>query len=337
MEKNGLSILSLLGASLVGGLISYVCFDKTGGTGAVLSTTKPMVLAAHAPICDQRIMRVNGFHLVKPLLSSEPMCSSPRFDGIKDAIGDVVAKFKSEGVVTSASVYLREFKKGEWTVYNENEDYDPGSMLKLPVLLTLLAMSEEQPGFMDHTTVCDRSGSTGKQVFFESQHAEPGRSYTTRQYLELMIVNSDNIATANVMHLMPKDRFIRTFTDLGLPGPDLGAKRYRMTVQDYSVFMKALYNSSYLGPLNSERALDLMARSDFKLGLCAGIPDPVAVAHKFGESGDTQEQQLHETGLVYLPGNTYLITVMTRGNDMTRLPQVLSSISKLVYERMAAN
>ncbi len=110
-----------------------------------------------------------------------------------------------------------------------------------------------------------------------------------------------------------------------------------MNVKDYSLFMKALYNSSLLSPLNSERALELMTRSDFKAGLVAGLPQGVEVAHKFGEAGDPAEKQLHETGLVYLEGNPYLITIMTRGQQTEALAGGIASISRLVYEHMRSN
>jgi hypothetical protein len=88
--------------------------------------------------------------------------------------------------------------------------------------------------------------------------------------------------------------------------------------------------------MNSEHALELMTRSDFKSGLVAGLPSGVEVAHKFGEAGDQNEKQLHETGLVYAEGNPYLITVMTRGSNADSLASAIASISKLVYEQMEA-
>ena len=110
-----------------------------------------------------------------------------------------------------------------------------------------------------------------------------------------------------------------------------------MNVRDYSVFMKALFNSSFLGPMRSEYALELMTRSTFTKGLVAGLPQGVDVAHKFGEEGTELERQLHETGLVYADGNPYLITVMTRGSNTDQLASAISSISRLVYDRMSVN
>jgi hypothetical protein len=61
----------------------------------------------------------------------------------------------------------------------------------------------------------------------------------------------------------------------------------------------------------------------------------VKVAHKFGEAGSAVEHQLHESGIFYLKGNPYLLTVMTKGPDVARLPEVIAKISKKVFENMA--
>lgn len=58
------------------------------------------------------------------------------------------------------------------------------------------------------------------------------------------------------------------------------------------------------------------------------------MAHKFGEALDPQGLQLHETGIVYLGNDPYLITVMTKGRDVHQLPQVLSTISRYVFDEM---
>jgi hypothetical protein len=54
--------------------------------------------------------------------------------------------------------------------------------------------------------------------------------------------------------------------------------------------------------------------------------------HKFGESGTVDEKQLHETGIVYLGGHPYLITVMTRGASDEKLAEVISELSAATYQ-----
>ncbi len=334
MKKNGVSIISLAAAALVGGLVSYL-FLKPGTADLTGTTARPTVESRSRPDCTYNIVRLDGYKRVRPLVSSEPLCESPRFDALRSSIGTLVDGMKAGGLVTSASVYLRDFRKAEWTWYNGDEQYDPGSMLKVPLLLAWLSKYEQDATALDRTFRCEQKDcDVLNTTAFPSEQAQLNLSYSVRQLLELSIVHSDNRATMMLLRHMPPQEYLNTFTELGLPTPAMNAKTYRMNVRDYSVFMKALYNSSVLSPIDSEYALDLMTRAEFNKGLVAGLPPEVDIAHKFGEAGTPQEKQLHETGLVYAAGNPYLITVMTRGSDVDSLASAIASVSRLVYERM---
>jgi beta-lactamase class A len=336
MKLNGLSLVSLAMAAMTGGAISYLFTLRTDGATAAIPSRAPAEPAKPDEGCAYSIKRVQGFHRVQPVLYSEPLCESPRLAGLRASITTMMEGLRSSGQLTSGSVYVRDFRQAEWTWYNGSAEYDPGSLLKVPLLLTYLGMAEEDPGMMQRTWTCDAHDfSVPQHTAFPSAQAQLNISYTVKQLLELAIVHSDNRATVMLMRHVNADRYIRTYTDLGLPAPDLTAKAYRMNVRDYSVFMKALYNSALLGPLSSEYALELMTRAHFDRGLSAGLPAGVEVAHKFGEAGTEQERQLHETGLVYADGNPYLITVMTEGPNVDTLASAIASVSKLVYERMS--
>lgn len=334
MKKNGVSMISLAAAALVGAGLSYLFLEpgKADPRGtAPANSDRPRIGAD----CSYNIVRLDGYKRVRPLVSSEPMCESPRFDALRNSIGTLVDGMKAAGQVSSASVYLRDFRKAEWTWYNGDEQYDPGSMLKVPLLLAWLSKYEQDATALDRTFRCEQKDcDVLNTTAFPSEQAQLNLSYTVRQLLELSIVHSDNRATMMLLRHMPPEQYLNTFTELGLPKPAMQAKAYRMTVRDYSVFMKALYNSSVLSPIDSEYALDLMTRAEFNKGLVAGLPAGVDIAHKFGEAGTPQEKQLHETGLVYAAGNPYLITVMTRGSDVDSLASAIASVSRLVYERM---
>jgi beta-lactamase class A len=128
--------------------------------------------------------------------------------------------------------------------------------------------------------------------------------------------------------------FKKVFTDLGLTEPNWYAKNYPISVSEYSIFLRALFNASYLNTKDSEFALELLTKSDFKEGIENGLPSNIELAHKFGESGNATEKQLHESAIIYLNNNPILITIMTKGKDMRKLPEVIKEASKLVYNQM---
>ena len=90
----------------------------------------------------------------------------------------------------------------------------------------------------------------------------------------------------------------------------------------------------------SEKALGLLQKSEFHKGLVAGVPSGTIVAHKFGERDGLTigEKQLHDCGIIYYPGNPYLLCVMTRGDNFDELAGVVfdvdGDVNPATFERL---
>ena len=112
---------------------------------------------------------------------------------------------------------------------------------------------------------------------------------------------------------------------------------YRITAKTYSNFFSVIYNAGYVSIKSSEYAASLLTESAFKEGLVKLLPTELKVAHKFGEWGNGYEKELHETGIVYMNDSPYLVTIMTSGNDWNNLSNVISKVSKIIYDKMSAN
>ncbi len=281
------------------------------------------------------VKRLNGYKYIKPILFVETEKESSELSSVKQSIESVLSEFKNKNVITSAAVYIRDYENNAWTVINPDEMYKPGSLLKIPELITFLKMNEKHPGILDKKYLFDKELKTDKKPVFTSKSIQLGQSYTVRELLKYMIVHSDNNATYILNSIIDVDVFKKVFTDLGLNAPDWNASDYPVNVNDVSLFMRALYNASYLSIEDSEYATSLLTQSDFKLGVAASLPKNIQFSHKFGEAGDAVEKQLHETALVYINNRTYLITIMTKGTSFDKLPEVIKQISAMVYREMA--
>jgi beta-lactamase class A len=130
-----------------------------------------------------------------------------------------------------------------------------------------------------------------------------------------------------------KDLRLETLRELGLIAPRSNLEA-TITTQDYASIFRLLYNSPYLSVDNSEKILSLMAISPFDSGLVAGVPADIKVANKFGERFNENEKQLHDCGIIYYPGNPYLLCVMTKGDDWNKLTEIISAVSKIVYDEV---
>jgi beta-lactamase class A len=282
-------------------------------------------------ISDVKITRLKGYRYVKPLLFADKSTSSELLQSLKRTLQEEINTRIREGSISKAAVYIKAYKNGEWIGINEDEQFHPGSLIKVPILITYMKMEELQPGTLNKKIPFESSSKNIPPQSFNSFQIIPGKSYTIRELLKFMIAYSDNNATYLLNKNVNLDLFVKLFTDLGIPKPDVMSKDYSISPRDYSSFFKVIYNAGYLSYENSEFAAELLGMCDFKDGLLKGLPPNTQVAHKFGEWGDAINHQLHESGFVYIGNSTYLITIMTEGNDVKKLPDVISALSKKAY------
>lgn len=285
--------------------------------------------AASTNSCEYNIKRMTGFKYVKPILWVDENCESDNLASTKHTVTEIIERYKQYEGVTAASVLIR--SAGKWTAVNENEKYQPGSLFKVPVLIAILKMDEDNPGFLNKTIVYDKKIDAGKKVNFSDKTIQLGHSYTIRELLKYMIKYSDNEATVLLEKNMDNRVLQKLFADVGIEVPNAYATEYLFTVKDYSLFMRTIFNAGYLTIKNSEYAAELLTECDFKDGIAKGLPANIKMAHKFGESGNDTEKQLHETAVVFLENKGYLLTVMTKGKDMKKLSDLIGEISRTVY------
>lgn len=278
-----------------------------------------------------KLKRLNGYKYAMPLMFVDNTCQSERLSSLKNELSNLFNKYKESGVLSAASLYLKDYNSNGWIAINENETYSPGSLLKVPSLITLLKMSEKNPGFLNKKIVFNKHYDVQVNPQYLSKSIKFGETYTVKELISYMIKYSDNNATLLLNEVSDLKMFKQLFKDFGLKEIDWNGADYLMTVTDYSEFLRALFNASYLNIENSDFALELLSKSDFKEGFSKGIPSNVNMSEKFGESGNIDTKELHETAIIYLSNRPYIITIMTKGKDLDKLPLVLKEASFLAY------
>jgi beta-lactamase class A len=150
-----------------------------------------------------------------------------------------------------------------------------------------------------------------------------------------MIKYSDNNATYLLKKNLDVAQFNKTYDNVGLPVPNIMDVNYSLSAEDFSVFLKVLFNAGYLSIENSEFAIKLLTQCDFKEGFLKGLPAGTPVAHKFGEWGDGgMQHELHESGIIYLNGDAYILTVMTSGKNIQDLTKTIQEITQVFYQEI---
>jgi beta-lactamase class A len=310
------------------------------GTWLIVSAGKdrpsaPTENKAVANTCDPIVKRTQGYAHVSPLLSVEQVCGSPRMGKLKHDVAGAIDQAIAQGVLTRASVYVSHTRSSDWFSLNPNERYNPGSLLKIPTMMTILKMAEGDDELLATRWRFERVPPMPAAAFPPSRAIVPGRAYTVQELLEYTILVSDNLSNAVLLQHIDNSRVEDLMTRLGLPKVDRRMPGYSLTPEEYAAILKALYNVAYLSPESSEYAMDLLLNTEFSAGLRKGVPNGVEMAHKFGEWKLPGAGQFHEAGIVYGENGPYIIVVMTEGPDVLALPEVVAGVSSMVYQVMS--
>ena len=298
---------------------------------------KPVTASSDSMSCDVHGFRRSGFKFTKPLLMLDRACDDPYLNPIRDKVLAFLATQKAQGVFESASVYFRMLDNGR-SFNTSDENYSPGSMMKIMTLITYLKAAETNPQILNkRMTYAQQFSGMPKQEIAAQHEAIIGKSYSVDQLLSLMIRDSDNNATALLNSQINGDIYTEVLKALNLTIPDPKQTDYPINAENMSRFFRLLYNSTFLSPEMSDKALQLLTESNFQDGLNKYFKGKLTIAHKFGEKNIDGIFQLHEGGIFYTSNMDYLLIVMTKGKNQEQQKNLIADISKLVYTELVAN
>lgn len=240
--------------------------------------------------------------------------------------------FSYDGVM---GVFVKDLTSGETFAVNADTIFPQASSIKIPILIAL--MRQAQDGKLD---LADRIeirpaglvGGSGVLQFF----SDGGSAVSLRDLAVLMVVLSDNSATNLIIDRVGMDNVNAMLDGLGLKGTrlarkmiDIGAERAdrenRSTPRQMAALVEMLNAGKLLDAEHTKMALEILEYPKDS-PLHAGVPDTIAVAEKPGSLNGAQ----CDSGIVFLSGRPYVISVMTTFNS-TNGDAAISSVSARVF------
>jgi len=296
------------------------------------------------PIVRNLRQQDNNYKYIDPLLLCRTLGlpPSPEYTKLQAQINSHISVMGSK--VQGVSVLFRDLEKSTGFGINENAEYAPASLLKLPLLIAYLKAYESDPTLLDKKlAIADGTDLISQQNYQPAQFAKPGQAYTVQDLLNYMIIYSDNNAAALLDNYIQPELKNTVYNDLGLTVPPESMTVDFMSARLYSYFFRILFNATYISPELSEQAMELLIEARFPDGIEGGVPKGIPIAQKFGERkikvNDNSNKgsfynELHSCGIVFYPENPYLLCIMTKGDNFSDLSQLIQSISKTIYQQV---
>jgi len=281
------------------------------------------------------------YKLISPLRCGDDVPAQTEYSVFKKKLLEELDGEVKKGKLSAAALYFRDLNNGPTFYFNEQLEFAPMSLLKLPMMIAVYKYAESNPKLLEEKLHTPSAFGKNEQVMEPSKTLSPDTDYTIDEIVRYMIVYSDNRAI-DMLSAWLEDKgsnyevLRRTLSDLGIVGYEASLDASQITVKQYASLFRILYNASYLNAAMSEKALAVLEESEFKEGLTGKLPNDLGVAHKFGVRAFNEgEQQLHDCGIVYFKPSPYMICIMTRGKEYKALSDYIQNASKKVFTEVS--
>jgi beta-lactamase class A len=313
------------------------------GLGLLLSKT---LSGSREKDTAENQLRLTGHRYTSPLLACDRVLKprSEELSAVQSGVEQIISKAQSDAAISVASVYVRLLESGDEFLVNPQERYFPASLRKLPLMMQYFRESESDPAILTTKRKLEASSSANFGATIPPKISPvANKEYSVQELLEMMIRYSDNVSFQVLYTAIGEERFQKVYEAMQMEYPqDFKALIDHRTPLDYALFFRTLYNATYLSVENSEKALALLADTDYVRGLMRYLPSEIPVAHKFGVAALTDDSgkqygELHDCGIVYKPGSPYVICIMTKSYSpqIEQVEEVIARISASVYESIS--
>lgn len=240
-----------------------------------------------------------------------------------------------------SAIYLEDLtSEGLFTV-NPERVFPSASTIKIPLLATVLEAAEAGVFNLDDEVTVDPANRVGGCGVLSELH--PGLRPTIRDLATLMIIQSDNTATNQLIDLVGMERVNALSQELGLKHTVLQRKmmdfeaaragRNNFTsAGDLGRLLKLLVEGKVVSPGASATMIDIMKRQQLRNKLPAYLPEDVVIAHKTGDLPNLE----HDAGIFFLPKHTYILVVLTdQLASNTAGVETIGRVSEVVYRTLS--
>ncbi|HLD05334.1 MAG TPA: serine hydrolase [Candidatus Nanoarchaeia archaeon] len=233
-------------------------------------------------------------------------------------------------------VYFESLNTGAWIGLHEKQAFVPASLLKIPLVASVLKKIQNQELTLD--TLATVETADLNTLYGAIGRIKSGDQFTIRELINYTLYYSDNTAANVLRHFVQTNELLDTFLNLGLPlGSLKNSETIQISTRDYGNILRSLYYSSYLRRTYSQLILSDLIQTDFMNGIPAGLPPHIKTAHKIGYFIAQYGEQRHDCGIVYHPKYPYILCIMTEGLTQQEADRLTAQLSKQAYDFVSSD
>jgi len=256
-----------------------------------------------------------------------------------------------ESIQGDVSICFKNLNSNETTNFNENEQYNTASLMKVVVALEFLLSVERKE--ISENCLIELKNSFASKVdnsYFELSkendsekelYSKIGTGIPVMELLELMITRSSNLATNNVFNLINKDSLSQLLNNLGMHNTQIvrgveDQKSYDAgiinftTAADILKLFEFIHKEVSAGNKYVNKLYEILTRQEDKKIIPKLLPKNLYIAHKTGSIKSVR----HNAALISDGKNVnYILVILTKNLvDIEKSIYQLAKISELFYK-----
>lgn len=278
------------------------------------------------------------YRFTNPLLDEESFNKSllnREIRNLKQSLDIITLEAIQNNLISNGSVYYRDLNNGPWILTDEQHDYTPASLFKIPLMIAFFSQAERNPAILEKNIIFDTplENAPLHNVDSSSESIVIGQTYTVASLIERMIIYSDNQAAYLLLKHIDSSAVSQVFHDLDVPMEGVEKTIAPFGPRTYASFLRVLYNGTYLSKENSERALEILSRSTFSHGMRSALSKDTLASIKYGIAVNQDgTKQLHECGIIYADRNPYVLCIMTEGWEYEKMITYIKAVTAEIYK-----
>lgn len=241
------------------------------------------------------------------------------------------------GVKGNYSVVFKDLNENDSLSIN-NSKMPSASTIKIYVMIEAYnQVNQGKISLRDTVTLNDSMIVGGSGVL---QYEPVGTEVTIEELINLMMVESDNVAANILIDKLGMTNINTTIKSLGCVDTELNRKMMDIealnkgienytSVNDLSLVLEKLYKNQCIESQYDKLMLDTMKQHQLKSKIPNELPEGVVVAHKSGELGGIE----NDAGIIYTDKGAYVLCILTNNGTSSEQVMAISDVSREIYDK----
>jgi len=235
------------------------------------------------------------------------------------------------------SIFIKDLKSNETCTINQTQVVPSASIIKLFIMAKAFQLACIGKLNLNDRISINKNDRVPYSILYVLDETN---TYTIRDLIILMIIQSDNTATNQLIHMLGMENINEFTRELGFKSTilrrkmmDFDARILGMdnytTANDVARLLELLNSGELISKTYSDMMLDIMKMQLDNSMMNNYLPQELIVAHKTGDLSKIK----HDVGIVYTSSKNYIFTMLTwDGSSDNYSRDIIGKVSKITYD-----